>query len=130
MVQDRLQAGLEWLAGRMATVAARTVYYHRAGLGVVALPATVEPTPRELNDQVFGTPIEYQNVDFIVRAADLVLGGAPVAPERGDRVTDEYDGVRYTYEVMSPFARPPFDWADNRHHSLRVHTKEVSREGP
>ena len=60
--------------------------------------------------------------DWIVRAADLVVGGAAVTPVRGNRVKRTIGSQVHTFELMDP----PFSPSDAEHTVLRLHTKRVS----
>ena len=54
-------------------------------------------------------------------AADLVLAGVTVTPERGDQITDGGD----VYEVLAPVKEDVYRWADPCGVTFRIHTKQV-----
>jgi hypothetical protein len=67
-----------------------------------------------------GAVVEYEVVDFIMKASDLVLAGVVTVPIAGDRVTLA-DGR--LFEVSKDVNLPPYRWSDSNHKRIRVHTK-------
>jgi hypothetical protein len=66
---------------------------------------------------------------FLIHAADLVLGGSPTLPERGDLIRETQGTKIFIYEVMAPGKEPPWRWSDVYRKLLRIHTKQVGTEG-
>ncbi|MCL6507837.1 MAG: hypothetical protein K6T59_12500 [Bryobacteraceae bacterium] len=79
---DLLQTGSDWLADQLKTHASRQVVYRR-GAQQVAVQATVGRTLLKLDDGFGGVRMEWTDRDFLIHAADLVLGGTATLPERG-----------------------------------------------
>lgn len=63
--------------------------------------------------------------DFIVRVADLLATGVK-EPRRRDRIqwTDVH-GELHVNEVSLPGNERPYDFADQLHQLMRIHTKEI-----
>jgi len=125
-VADLLEHGAAWLEGMRKAHASRPVLYER-GAASVEVQATVGRTLFEVTDD-YGVVQRTESRDFLILAADLVLGGAAVLPERGDRVRETQDGRTYVYEVMAPGKEPPWRFSDAYRRTLRVHTKQVAVE--
>ena len=104
----------------------RPVTYQR-GTASVEVQATVGRTVFETADD-YGVVQHSESRDFLILAADLVLDGAAVLPERGDRIRETASGKVYVYEVMAPGKEPPWRWSDLYRRTLRIHTKQVATE--
>jgi hypothetical protein len=124
---DLLQTGLDWLADRLKEHASRPVIYRR-GVQQVAVQATVGRTLLKLDDGYGGVRMEWTDRDFLIHAADLVLGGNAVLPERGDLIRETQGAKTFIYEVMAPGKEPPWRWSDVFRKVLRIHTKQVGVE--
>jgi hypothetical protein len=118
-VVDLLENASAWLAGRRTKFLSRPVTYCR-GADSVAVQATVGKTVFEVDDGS-GVLETFESRDYLVAAANLVLGGAAVKPQRGDRITD---GGK-VYEVMAPGKEDVFRFSDPYGVTLRIHTKQV-----
>lgn len=123
---DLLERASAWLNAKRRRHLARAVSYCR-GEQAVEVPATVGRTVFEMAD-AYGVVERTESRDFLILAADLVLGGAAVLPERGDRVRETDGATVYVYEVMAPGNEPPWRWSDLYRRTLRIHTKQVGRE--
>jgi hypothetical protein len=124
---DLLQTGFDWLADQLKQHASRPVVYQR-GAQQVAVQATVGYTLLKLDDGFGGVRMEWTDRDFLVHAADLVLGGSPVLPERSDVIRETQGAKTFIYEVMAPAKEPPWRWSDVYRKLLRIHTKQVGTE--
>lgn len=125
-MSDRIATGLERLRARRRAHMSTTVTYVR-GEHSAALPATLGMTVWRIDGE-FGARTRTETRDFIVEAADLVLDGAQVTPEAGDRITEVLgDETTAVYEVMSPdVSEPAWRYSDPHRGALRIHTKQVS----
>ena len=121
---DLLETGATWLAGQLKAHASRDVTYRR-GAQQVVLKATAGRTEAEATDDEGGV-LRIESRDFIVQAADLVLGGTRTLPELGDLIelTDS-QGVVHRYELMTLGVEGHWRWSDPYHTLLRIHTKEI-----
>ena len=117
---DLLEQGAAWLGDQRAAFASHPVVYSR-GAANVTLRAALGSTNTEFQD-ASGMIEQYQSRDFIVQAAELILGGVAVLPQRGDRITD---GAA-TYEVLAPTGMECWKWSDPYRLAIRIHTKEVA----
>ncbi len=124
---DLLQTGSDWLADQLKAHVSRPVVYRR-GATEVAVQATIGRTLLKLDDGYGGVRMEWTDRDFLIQAADLVLGGNAVLPERGDLIRETQGGKTFVYEVMAPGKEPPCRWSDVFRKLLRIHTKQVGTE--
>lgn len=124
---DLLQTGSDWLADQLKEHVSRAVVYRR-GATEVAVQATIGRTLLKLDDGYGGVRMEWTDRDFLIHAADLVLGAATVLPERGDRIRETVGTKTFVYEVMAPGKEPPWRWSDVYRKVLRIHTKQVGVE--
>jgi hypothetical protein len=126
-MSDILRTGSDWLADQLKAHVSRTVVYRR-GTAEVAVQATVGRTLLKLDDGYGGVRVEWTDRDFLIHAADLVLGAAVVLPERGDTVREAVGTKTFVYEVMAPGKEPPWRWSDVYRKVLRIHTKQIGTE--
>ncbi|MBP7747009.1 MAG: hypothetical protein KA383_12840 [Phycisphaerae bacterium] len=123
---DLLEQGAAWLEDQRTRHMSRTVAYLRGG-DSADLPATIGRTEFEQADE-YGVIHRTESRDFLVSAAQLVLGGKVVLPQAGDRIR-ETDGEQiFLYEVMAPGGEPPWRYSDPYRRTLRVHTKFIGME--
>ena len=120
---DLLEQASNWLEDQRTKHAARTVTYKR-GIDTVDVPASIGRTEFEIDDG-FGVLTKFESRDYLVLAADLVLGGWPILPERGDRIEETVGTTTYVYEVMAPGKEPAWRYSDPYRKTLRIHTKQV-----
>jgi len=125
-VADLLQQGAAWLEAMRHKHASRPVTYQR-GSQSVALNATVGRSVFQVvtADGLFE---QVERRDYLVRACDLVLGGALVLPEVGDRIRETVGGNVHVYEVMGAGQEKHFRKSDSDGLTLRIHTAHVDTE--
>ena len=121
-----LQTGSAWLADQMKTHGSVDVLYER-GAEQVTVKATIGKTEFELDDGS-GVVARIQSRDFLIQAADLVLGGSSVLPVAGDRIRETQGATTFVYEVMAPGNEPHYRFSDPFRKLLRIHTKHVATE--
>ena len=118
-----LQTGSQWLGDQLLAHAATEVLYVR-GLEQVLVRATIGKTEYEIEDAA-GAVVRVQTRDYLIKAADLILGGSPALPQPGDRIHETDGDVTFVYEVLSPGTEPCWRYSDPHRQLLRVHTKQV-----
>lgn len=124
---DRLATGFARLSARRRAHMTRSVTYVR-GDDSVELVATPGRTIFRYDDR-HGRNVRKEMRDFIITAADLVLGGSAVEPEAGDRIQEAVGDETWTYEVLDPNAdEPAWRYTDSRHTQFRIHTVRVDVE--
>ncbi len=124
---DLLEEGAAWLETMRVAHASQTVMYQRDG-DLVEVQATVGRKAYEIADE-YGAVVQVDSTDFIVAAADLVLGGETVEPEPGDRIRMTVDAAVEVYEVLAPGpGMAHCEPADPYRMAWRVHTKHASTE--
>ena len=123
---DLLRTAAAWLSATLETNVSETIGYTRGALGVVGgLLATIGHTPfSQVTDS--GIIETYQTRDYLITAAELILGGNVVLPQRGDLITEtDANGNSFVYQVMAPGGEPHYRFCDQFRVKLRVHTKQV-----
>jgi hypothetical protein len=107
---------------------------YRRGPQSVALRASVGRNPTEADSRE-GATIEAEARDFLITAADLILGGGRVEPKVDDRIEMTLGDTVATFAVFRPLSQssggvdqldPHFRYSDRGGAILRVHTKRVS----
>lgn len=124
---DLLEAGMDWLASQLKAHVSRLVVYQRDD-EQVTVQATVGRTLLKLDDGEGGVVLVWTDRDFLISAADLVLGGSLTLPQRGDRIREPLGAVTRVFEVMAPGDEPPWRPSDPYGKVLRIHTKLVLTE--
>ena len=123
---DMLEQGAAWLDGMRTKHASRTVTYVR-GTDAVELSATLGQTTYEIADE-YGATVEAKAADFLVSAANLVLGGTKALPEPGDQIRVTAGDQLQVFEVMDLGGAGHWRPSDPYGHTLRIHTKLVGTE--
>ncbi len=119
---DLLRDGLDWLDRQRERFLARTIRYRRGALEAVLL-ATIGRTVFRL-DVGMGVTERIEARDYLISASSFAFG----VPVRGDRISEEDEGKRHTYEVLAPGGEPPWRWSDPHRRCLRIHTKYLTTE--
>lgn len=122
-MSNLLQDGAAWLADRLIDHAGVSIAYQR-GASSVAITATASMHRYDVVDTE-GFGITALSRDYLVRAADLVIGGDEVVPRSGDRVTETIRGVSQTFEVMAIGQLKEFEPVDTDGTLLKIHTKKI-----
>lgn len=122
---DVLSDGLSWLGDKMAASAAIIVVYRR-GEAAQELPATIGRTIFEQLSASTGLLERFESRDFVIRATDLVVGGAAILPAPGDRIVETAGNTTWTYEVMPLGEGPCWRYDDPARVRVRVHAKQVA----
>ncbi|MFH1302334.1 MAG: hypothetical protein ABIK07_14835 [Planctomycetota bacterium] len=113
----------------------------QAGLSLTAtsLTYTQDGTPIDINGTQGSTnwrvmdrdgfPLRKTSVDWIVKAADLVIDGVPVLPKRNGLITRVLGGVSRVYQVL-PFGDDELEYRflDTGRTMLRIHTKLITED--
>jgi hypothetical protein len=123
---DLLKVGSDWLQDQLKTHASQSVIYQR-GTESVGVAATIGKTIFEVDDG-YGVVEKIESRDFLIHAAELILGESQTLPERGDRIRETQGAVIYIYEVMAPGKEPHYRFSDSYRKQLRIHTKHVDTE--
>jgi hypothetical protein len=126
-MQDLLRSGQAWLADQLREHVATEVTYRR-GADEATVRATIGRTLLKLDDGMGGVRMEWTDRDYLIRAADLVLGGNQAQPQRGDQIREVVGAETLVYEVLAPGDEPPWRWADPHRQMLRIHTKQIATE--
>lgn len=125
---DLLEKGSTWLEDQRTRHLTRLVAYQR-GANSVEVKATIGRTIFEQTDDL-GVLQKTESRDYLVRTADLVLGGTPTLPRAGDRIRETGSDKVFVYEVMAPGGEPAFRFSDPYRQGLRIHTKQIGIKEP
>lgn len=125
-MSDILEQGSAWLEAQRTRFATRPVVYRR-GAASVEVFATIGRTEFQI-DNGYGILERIEGRDYLISTADLVLGGTPVLPERGDQVRETVGEQTFVYEVLAPGKEPVWRYSDPYRRTLRIHTKHVATE--
>jgi hypothetical protein len=116
---DLLERAANWLGKMRSANLSRPIVYSRDA-DSVQIAATVGQTTFEVQND-YGAMEKWESRDFLVTAADLVLSGVQITPQRGDRITDGAN----VYEVLAPGKEDVYRLSDPYGVTLRIHTKQV-----
>lgn len=115
----------------MLKAAGASVTYTRGNLSAT-IDAVRARSTFVSDDQAAGMQIQASTQDFMIEVTALILGGAYVRPQAGDRISLQIDqpviggntcqSVTQVFEVIDP----PYSPADSVDQRYRVHTKQVS----
>jgi hypothetical protein len=125
-VADLLDKASAWLEEQRLRHMTQTVVYQR-GSNTVNVPATIGTTMFQVDDGA-GALLRVEARDYLIRATDLLLGGTPVLPQRGDRIRETQGTQVFVYEVVAPGDEPCWRYSDPYRRTLRIHTKQVDQE--
>jgi len=112
----------DWLPGKVREAAGVGITYAR-GAESIGITATVGRTV--FSSLAEGAPrVEFGERDYLILAADLVIGGGTSEPAIGDRITETIDGSDVVFEVVTPeTGEPAWRWSDPQRTVWRVHVK-------
>lgn len=116
---DLLEQAANWLGQMRSAHLSRTVTYAR-GSDSIQIQATMGKTLFEVED-AYGGLEKWESRDFLISAADLVLGGELIEPKRGDWITD----TGKVYEVLAPGKEDVCRPSDPYGVTWRIHTKRA-----
>lgn len=138
---DLLETASAWLDGQRRKFLAKMVTYCRTQTAPdpddedgtvevileVEVLATVGRTTFEIESST-GVAERFEARDFIITAADLVLGGVVVTPERGDHIKETAGSQTLVYEVVGPGSEPCWRYSDPYRLAIRIHTKQTGAQ--
>jgi hypothetical protein len=125
-VANLLETGAAWLADQLKSHASVDVIYQREN-EQISVKATIGKTEFEIDDGS-GVIQRVQSRDFLIHAADLILGGVAALPVAGDRIRETQGSQTFVYEVLAPGNEPHYRFSDPFRKLLRIHTKHVATE--
>lgn len=120
-----LKTGSDWLQSQQDAHATSPVVYGR-GAETVTVNAIIGRTEFDAADE-YGITIRTESRDYLILAADLILDGSVVLPERGDTITETDGDFTLVYEVLPIGNQPHWRYSDPFRKRLRIHTKLLSR---
>ena len=123
-MSNLLQDGATWLGEQLKEVAGVTIAYQRGAAASSDITATVSLHEYEVLD-TDGIMILIKSRDYIVHAADLVIGSDTITPRSGDRIVETIGGTEQTFEIMPLGAQNEYEPLDTDGVLLKIHTKKV-----
>jgi hypothetical protein len=124
---DLLERASAWLDDQRTRHASRVVTNVR-GSRTFDVSATIGRTTFEVDDG-YGVLVQHESRDFLILAADLVLDGQAILPQRGDRIQEVQGSSTFVYEVTAPGNGPCWRYSDPYRKTLRIHSKQVESGG-
>ena len=115
----RLNQAMARLASRQLEVNGESITYTR---GAVSLPVTalIGRTAQPADDANGRTSVNQEERDFLLDPSEILFGGSPTDPRKGDRIT--YDGA--TWEVWPTIGNEQcWSPSDTYGHMIRIHTR-------
>ena len=120
---DLFNKASKWLGRQRRTHATEWVYYYRGG-AYARVRATIGATEFQRDDGA-GLAITFHSTDFFIDAADLVVGGVRIVPDRGDRIVRGTLEDGTTFELMNDPGTQSWKYADAYRRVYRIHTKQT-----
>lgn len=118
-----LSRGQAYLNSALGQAGGVAVAYTRGENSVTIANAWVGRTAfKQLPHGASKAAVIWGDRDYLIPAADLVLGGLAVEPARGDRITEG----SLVFEVIAPGGEPAWRWSDPQRTRYRVHCKQVT----
>lgn len=117
---DMLDEADQWLADTLADAAGRKVLYQRGDDEISLTASRGSPVAQVLDES--GTVLQVERQDWLIAAADLVLGTTTLTPAPADRIVDGSD----TYAVVNEGGEACYRRSDPAGNTLRIHTKRIS----
>jgi len=121
---NMLQDGVAFLGGQLKDHCGLSVTYYR-GQSSVSITATASMHRYEVID-TDGIVTVVTSRDYVVHAADLVVGGTTITPRAGDTIKETIGGTERTFEVMPLGAEAAYEPVDPDSVLLTVHTKKIN----
>jgi len=121
-----LARGQAMLTRSLKDTAGQTITYTR-GAESVTLTAWPGETLFALSAPTGAARVAWGDADWLIEAADLVIGGQAIKPLKGDRVSATINGEACAFEVATPTGETPWRWSDHMGRTrIRAHTKRVA----
>ena len=120
LVSNILKAGTQWLSDMRIKHMSEAITYKRSS-STVTVMGTPGKTDYDVADES-GLRVGSQVTDFLIIAADLILGGTATTPQHGDQII--FSGS--VYEVLNLPGDGCWRYSDPYKIALRIHTKQVS----
>ena len=132
---DLITRGMRWLSRWQRRQLAVPVVYERAASPdveafMVSVPAVLGRVGATSDETVEPMRLDADDLDFLIAAADLCAGGAPIEPCADDRLYCSRDGTTHVYEVLprgnaSRSGEKPWRWSDPQQTIRRIHARHV-----
>ena len=118
-----MRAGAELLSEQRHASMSESVVYKRdaQSVAIAATVGSVQASPQDTEGMI----VDAESVDFIIRAADLVLGGSGTTPQDGDTIEYDAGGGVIVYQVRRDELDQVYRPCDEYGLDWRVHTKRL-----
>lgn len=125
---NMLRVGLAWLTDQLTVHASEAITYVDRDGNEISCRATLGKKLLKLDDGAGGFQIVWTDLDFLIRASDLVVAGLQITPRKGDRIFLAINSEIQEFEVASYSGEPHWTWADPHQSMRRVHANYVAVE--
>jgi hypothetical protein len=126
---------MQWLSRWQRRQLAVPVVYERVASPdvdafMVSAPAVLGRAGATSDESVDPMRLDADDVDFLIAAADLRVGGSMIEPCADDRVYCSRNGTTHVYEVLpttraSRGGEKPWRWSDPQQTIRRIHARHV-----
>lgn len=123
-MSNRLERGSQRLAERLESRGSTAITYRR-GSASVSLQATLGRQLLSVIDREGNTKVQRADRDFILPAADLILGGLVTTPKAGDLIDLETAAGVERYEVSPVGSEAAWRYSDPHGVLIRTHCKHI-----
>jgi len=123
---NRMQKNLANHYRRLFASAAVSITYARGGQAM-SLEAVQGQTPVHVEDSD-GQLVRSKRSDWIIRAADLILGDENITPMVSDTIRVDVNKQTATYEVQRIAGEDCYYECDDLGTYLRIHTRQVNTD--
>lgn len=103
----------------------RTVTYSRGREAITLIVWPDAAESRRLTLDPVDTAVNVSDRTYVFAAADLVMGGTTVLPEKDDRITETINGEELAFELRVTPDNPGWNHFDNTRTMLIVRMKRV-----
>jgi hypothetical protein len=124
---DMLRDGLAFLTAQLAANASQEATYSD-GASSATVRVMLGSKLLRLFDDVGASRLEWTDMDFLIPAADLILGGLHSLPTRGHTISIVIAENLEVFEVAPYENDPPWRWSDPNETMFRVHTKHIETQ--
>lgn len=119
-----LDRAASFLATKQQQAYGRTITYAR-GAETATLTAWLGTSFFARSTEDPGASLVTSERDYMIAAADLVIGGSQTVPQSGDRILETVDGEELIFEILVTAGEPGWRYSDQTRQIIRVHTKRV-----
>jgi hypothetical protein len=124
-MSNLLDRGMAALIRRQKQGGGRSVIYTRSGQTPITITAWlgVDDATRVTEDPA--ASLAWNERDYLIAVADLVIGGSLSVPAKGDTLTETIDGIPVTWGLSTSTSEHAWRYSDQTRQVFRVHCKRA-----